>query len=80
MDKLKPCPFCGKSVYLEKVQLWRNNGTTTHGYFGCYEFVVKCRNIQYGVWKQADSDGRRKSVLYLLSVPKLQSRCVDWFF
>lgn len=48
MAELKPCPFCGKSVYLEKVPLWRQNGTTTHGYFGHYEFVVKCRNIQCG--------------------------------
>ena len=40
MNDLKPCPFCGKKVVLIKEPLW--NGS--HGYYGCYEYVVKCRN------------------------------------
>lgn len=40
MIKLKPCPFCGSKVELEKRPLWRDS----HGYFGCYEFVIECKN------------------------------------
>lgn len=41
--ELKPCPFCGASVCIEKIPLWRifKDGTT-HGYFGCYEYEIKC--------------------------------------
>ena len=45
---LKPCPFCGKDVYLEKRPLWREYGGSTHGYSGCYEFVIKCPNPECG--------------------------------
>ena len=48
MAELKPCPFCGNSVYIEKKPLWRTVGNTTHGYFGCYEFDVKCQNPDCG--------------------------------
>lgn len=41
---LKPCPFCGEVPYLEKVPLWQTYGGSTHGYYGCYEYVVQCRN------------------------------------
>lgn len=40
MDELKPCPFCGKKVTLIKEPLWHGS----HGYYGSYEYVVKCRN------------------------------------
>lgn len=39
MDKLKPCPFCGEEVYMEALPLW--NGS--HGYYGCFEYVIKCK-------------------------------------
>lgn len=39
-QKLKPCPFCGEVVELEKRPLWRGS----HGYHGCYEFVIQCQN------------------------------------
>lgn len=43
--ELKPCPFCGEIPFLEKVPLWRiGAGGTTHGYFGCFEYIVKCNN------------------------------------
>lgn len=38
--KIKNCPFCGSEVELEKVPLW--NGS--HGYYGCYEYVISCDN------------------------------------
>ena len=38
MSELKPCPFCGELVYIEKRPLW--NGT--HGYVGCYEYDIHC--------------------------------------
>jgi hypothetical protein len=41
---LKPCPFCGEVPYLEKKPLWQTYGGSTHGYYGCYEYVVQCRN------------------------------------
>lgn len=47
-EALKPCPFCGHAVYLEKKPLWRSNGSTTHGYFNCYEYVVQCNNSNCG--------------------------------
>lgn len=40
MNELKPCPFCGKKVELIKEPLWHGS----HGYYGCYDYVVKCRN------------------------------------
>lgn len=39
MAELKPCPFCGEVVELEKRPLW--NGS--HGYYGCYEFIIQCK-------------------------------------
>lgn len=44
MDALKPCPFCGQPVYLEKKPLWRG----THGYYGCFEYVIECNNKKCG--------------------------------
>lgn len=41
MNELKPCPFCGSEVEVEKIPLWYGNG---HGYSGCYEFKIKCEN------------------------------------
>lgn len=44
MDELKPCPFCGEIVYLEKRPLWRTEGITTRGYAGCFKFIIECPN------------------------------------
>ena len=41
--ELKPCPFCGSEVTLDKDPLWESNGTTTHGYYGAYEFNIHCK-------------------------------------
>lgn len=38
--ELKPCPFCGAEVELETMPLWHGG----HGYQGCYEFIIKCKN------------------------------------
>ena len=47
--KIKPCPFCGEIPYLEKKPLWRKYGDgTTHGYYGCYEYEIRCHNIECG--------------------------------
>ena len=35
-DILKPCPFCGEDVYIERVPI--------RGYNGCYTFDISCRN------------------------------------
>lgn len=43
--ELKPCPFCGSEVHLKAVPLWRPGG---HGYYGCYEYIVQCDNIECG--------------------------------
>lgn len=40
--ELKPCPFCGEIPYLERKPLWRMNGNTTHGYYNCYEYDIRC--------------------------------------
>ena len=37
-EKLKPCPFCGSEVIVEKTPLWHGS----HGYHGCYEFKIEC--------------------------------------
>ena len=42
--EIKPCPFCGHEVYMDKIPLW--NGS--HGYHGCYEFKIRCKNIDCG--------------------------------
>lgn len=41
---IRPCPFCGEIPFLEKVPLWSEHNGSTHGYSGCYEYVVKCYN------------------------------------
>ncbi len=48
MSELKPCPFCGEQVYLEKVPMWSSYNGITHGYTGCYEFDIHCRNPKCG--------------------------------
>ena len=40
MSDLKPCPFCGNEVEVEKIPLWYGNG---HGYKDCYEFKIRCK-------------------------------------
>ena len=44
MSKLKPCPFCGEVPYLERVPMWSQHNGSTHGYYGCYEYIVECHN------------------------------------
>lgn len=39
-EELKPCPFCGEEVKLKKIPLWHGS----HGYHGCYEFEIVCKN------------------------------------
>lgn len=41
MEELKPCPFCGNKVEVEKIPLWYGNG---RGYYGCYEFKIRCKS------------------------------------
>lgn len=41
---LKPCPFCGKDVYMEKRPLWKTYNGSTHGYYNEYEFIIECTN------------------------------------
>ena len=49
MSKLKSCPFCGNEVYVEKRPLWRTTDSgTTHGYYDCYEFDIRCTNPDCG--------------------------------
>ena len=45
---LKPCPFCGKDVYMEKRPMWRLEGSTIRGYSNSYEFVIECTNPECG--------------------------------
>lgn len=40
MEKLKPCPCGCDYVELKKYPLWNES----HGYYGCYEFLIKCAN------------------------------------
>lgn len=44
MNKLKPCPCGCKDVELKKCPLWYGS----HGYYGCYEFKIKCNNPKCG--------------------------------
>ena len=40
---IKPCPFCGNEVALEKLPLWRTyNDGTTHGYYHSYKYDIHC--------------------------------------
>lgn len=39
---LRVCPFCKQPVKLYREQLWTDGG---HGYFGCYDYVVECCNL-----------------------------------
>ena len=40
---IKPCPFCGSDVYLEKLPLWRTyTDGTTDGYCHSYEYDIHC--------------------------------------
>ena len=39
-EKLKPCPFCGTSVCIEKKALWHGS----RGYHDCYEYDIHCHN------------------------------------
>lgn len=43
-EAIKPCPFCGEIPYLEKVPLWDFHGNSTHGYYGCFDYEIKCHN------------------------------------
>ena len=46
---LKPCPFCGEVPYLERSPLWTTyKDGTTHGYYGDFEYVIRCRNPECG--------------------------------
>ncbi len=45
---LKPCPFCGTDVVVEKKPLWQDNGNAQRGYYGAYEFVIVCPNPECG--------------------------------
>ena len=40
MISLKKCPWCHSSPILVQEPLW----TGSHGYYGCYEYYVKCIN------------------------------------
>lgn len=43
-NRLKPCPFCGNEVHIDKRPLWSDN----HGYHGCYEYLIECENEECG--------------------------------
>lgn len=55
-EKLKPCPFCGSEVFVNKVPLWSSYNGTTHGYFGCYEFDIHCPNPECGCHIRLDKN------------------------
>lgn len=43
MPDLKQCPFCGEFPYIEKKPLWKTySGGITHGYYGCFEYDIRC--------------------------------------
>ena len=42
MAELLPCPFCGEIPYIERKPLWTNYGGYTHGYYGSYEYDIRC--------------------------------------
>jgi len=42
MSELKPCPFCGSEVELEKIPLWYGND---RGYKDCYKFEIRCKSV-----------------------------------
>lgn len=48
MNKLLPCPFCGAEAELVKDKLWHGS----HGYYGCYNFYIKCSYEFCGVSPQ----------------------------
>lgn len=42
--KIRSCPVCGSSPFLDKKPLWRDYGYTIHEYKDCYEYSVRCAN------------------------------------
>lgn len=49
MIKLKPCPFCGNEVHVERRPFWKRTGNwITHGDYGYYEFDIRCTNPDCG--------------------------------
>jgi rRNA maturation protein Nop10 len=53
---LKPCPFCGSAVEIQKKPLWRTNSDgSTHGYYNCYTLEIVCFNCGCSTFK-AKSD------------------------
>ena len=43
---LKPCPFCGNRVSINKLPLWNETG----GYKGCYEYDISCKNCRCSIF------------------------------
>ena len=42
MAELLPCPFCGEIPYIERKPLWKEYGGSAHGYYGCFEYDIRC--------------------------------------
>ena len=51
-ERIKPCPICGNIPYIEKNQLWGENG---HGYPGCYSYDIKCDVCGYPKHQSGDT-------------------------
>lgn len=50
--ELKPCPFCGSTVEIQKKPLWRTNSDgSTHGYYNCYSLEIICFNCGCSTFK-----------------------------
>lgn len=42
MYTLKSCPFCGETPRIQILPMWKGS----HGYSGCYEYVIECENSE----------------------------------
>lgn len=42
MAELLPCPFCGEIPYIERTPLWQEHSGSARGYYGCFEYEIRC--------------------------------------
>ena len=66
--KLKPCPFCGHTPTLEIIPMWHGS----HGYHGCHQYDIRCKNCGCRVGLGENSD------IYISSEEAMNNAIKKW--
>lgn len=66
--KLKPCPFCGQTPTLEVKPMWHGS----HGYHGCFEYDIHCKNCGCRVGLGQNTD------IYISSEEAMNNAIKKW--